>query len=76
MIPIARDEDDDCVSCVVDEILACYKELSQCLDLKPSPSTNSLFEVLVELCSQVHSEGITAQVCRLVRLVRLVRCRK
>lgn len=63
MVPIACHEDGDCVSCYVDEILDCYYKLSQFPDLKPKPSVNCLFERLVGLCGQIHSEAITSQVC-------------
>ena len=60
MIPMF--ESGDCVSCYVNEILACYYKLSSS-DLVPSPSINCVFERLVGLYSQVPSETITNQVC-------------
>ena len=64
MVPITCDEVGDCVSCYIVEILDCYSKLSQSLDLKPSPVINGVFERLVNICKNVHSETIASQVCQ------------
>lgn len=56
-------EMDTCVTCYVDEILACYSALSQSTSLAPSPELNAVFERLVTLCMKVPGDVITARVC-------------
>ncbi|KAL8805104.1 MAG: hypothetical protein Q9182_002194 [Xanthomendoza sp. 2 TL-2023] len=50
---------EDCVTSLVTEILACYLQLSQLPTLRPSPQVNNLFEDLVHLCCYSLDEDIT-----------------
>ena len=69
MVPMTRDKVGDCVACYIKDILDCYSILSESLDLKPSPNINSVFERLVNLCKNVHSEAIASQVCGIFHTV-------
>jgi len=47
----------ECAECMITEILACHAGLCQLPTLMPSPSVNSLFEMLVHICSQTLDEA-------------------
>lgn len=53
---------DECATCIVENITDCYFELSQLAKLEPSPVVNKLFERLVHLCSETPDESITTKV--------------
>ncbi|KAL8682541.1 MAG: hypothetical protein Q9186_001394 [Xanthomendoza sp. 1 TL-2023] len=52
---------EDCVTSLVADILACYLQLSQLPNLRPSPQVNHLFEDLVHLCCYSLDEDITTK---------------
>ena len=52
----------ECAACVIKDILSCYELLTKLPSLEPSPSVDSLFSKLVELCSQTLDEATSAAV--------------